>query len=232
MLCKENFLVVGGSGSIGNAIIHRLLKSGNNQVYATYNNQKIFIECDRLEIIQCDVTKHDYSNIVIPTIHHIVYCVGVSCYGNLFEAKYDEFVTQCDQQVYSPLEIIREYIKGENCLKDIVLIASDAGLAPNVNNSFYGLGKNMMISMANVLSKEFIKLGIRINVVAPGLTYSKMAENLCNNRNITILDEENRRIDKKLVDPEEIANLVYMLSMEESKHINGQVIEIKSGELS
>lgn len=230
MLCKENYLVVGGSGSIGYAIIERLLRDNNNYVYATYNNHMIDIECDRFEALQCDVTKHDYKNIVIPSVNHIVYCVGVCCFGNLFEANYDQFVTQCDQQVYSPLEIIREYIKHENNLKDIVLIASDAGLNPNLNNSFYGLAKSMMISMASVLANELIKQGIRINVIAPGLTYSKMAQNLCDRRNITILDEEKRRFDQRLVDPEEIADVVYLLSSKESKHINNQVIEIKSGE--
>mgnify|MGYP004454299499 CR=1 FL=1 len=223
----ETFLIVGASGDIGSAILKKILAM-ENTVIATYNTKKIEIINKNLEKIQCNVLEHNFDAIINDKINHIVYCVGESCYENLYNASYESFCIQCDLQVYAPLEIIRMALQKKSNIKTITFIASEAGINPSLNSSFYGLAKGMMINMAKVLAKDLIIKGIRVNVIAPGLTYSSMANRLCEKRNITIQEEEERRIDRKLVNPDEIAELCYLLTTHVFRHINGQVIRINS----
>lgn len=223
---KEKFLIIGASGCIGKSIMEKMLREGH-KVIATYNTCKIQ-NSELLEAVHCNLLQHNYDNLIKKEVNHIIYCVGQSCFHDLYKASHDEFLTQCDLNVYIPLEIIRRYMATENQIKTITFISSDSGISPTINSSFYGLSKGMMIILAQVLSNDLIEREVRVNVIAPSLTYSNMAQELCRRRGGTIEEEEDNRYDGRLILPEEIADMCYMLTRNEFRHINGQVIEIKS----
>jgi 3-oxoacyl-[acyl-carrier protein] reductase len=73
------------------------------------------------------------------------------------------------------------------------------------------------------LASEVARLGIRVNVVAPGLIETEMIQNLPN------------EIIKQIVPmgrvglPEEIAKVVRFLCSDEASYITGQVISVNGG---
>ena len=226
----SKYLVVGGSGSIGHKIIEQIISEGHT-VLATYNSHLPNVtesESSKVKYVKCNIIDHEFDEIINNQVEHIIYCIGTCCYHDLFSADYDEFQEQCNLQVYAPLDIIRKYMNKNNNLKSIILISSDAGVRPSIESSYYGMAKKLMIVMADILKDKLIHEGIRINTIAPGLTYSDMAVRLCKFRNIDISAEEYKRIDYKLVDTEEISNLCMFLTSDKANHINGQVIEINS----
>jgi 3-oxoacyl-[acyl-carrier protein] reductase len=73
------------------------------------------------------------------------------------------------------------------------------------------------------LASEVARLGIRVNVVAPGLIETEMIQNLPN------------EIIKQIIPmgrvglPEEIAKVVRFLCSDEASYITGQVISVNGG---
>ena len=91
----------------------------------------------------------------------------------------------------------------------------------------YAASKSALSTAIRVLSKELGKIQIRANIVAPGLTDTKVDENS------TEPDQINKFINelsiKKLGRADEIANLIHFLSSDDSSFITGQVISIDGG---
>lgn len=108
----------------------------------------------------------------------------------------------------------------------IINVASIAALDAHSGDSVYGAAKAALLTMSKSIACEVGKYNIRVNVVAPGPTDSdmikinreKIGESLVQN---SIMG----RLGKK----EEIANVIYFLSSDESSFINGQVIRVDGG---
>lgn len=111
----EKFLIVGASGDIGNTILKKVLAMGDI-VIATYNTKDIEDIDERLEKVQCNVLEHNFDKIINHEINHIIYCVGESCYENLYDATYETFCKQCDLQVFAPLKLINCFMQRSNTI--------------------------------------------------------------------------------------------------------------------
>ncbi len=109
----------------------------------------------------------------------------------------------------------------------IVAVSSSAAIDANEARMAYAASKSALSTAIRVLSKELGRIQIRANVVAPGLTDTKLM------RNSTEPDQINKFINelslKKLGKANEIANLIHFLSSEDSSFITGQIISIDGG---
>ena len=109
----------------------------------------------------------------------------------------------------------------------IVAVSSSAAIDANEARMAYAASKSALSTAIRVMSKELGKINIRANVVAPGLTDTKLM------RNSTQSDQIEKFIDelsiKRLGTAEEIANLIHFLSSDDSSFITGQIISIDGG---
>ena len=109
----------------------------------------------------------------------------------------------------------------------IVAVSSSAAIDANEARMAYAASKSALSTAIRVLSKELGRVQIRANVVAPGLTDTKLM------RNSTEPDQINKFINelslKKLGRADEIAKLIHFLSSEDSSFITGQIISIDGG---
>ena len=109
----------------------------------------------------------------------------------------------------------------------IVAVSSSAAIDANEARMAYAASKSALSTAIRVLSKELGRIQIRANVVAPGLTDTKLM------RNSTEPDQINKFINelslKKLGKANEIAKLIHFLSSEDSSFITGQIISIDGG---
>ena len=91
----------------------------------------------------------------------------------------------------------------------------------------YAASKSAFSTAIRVLSKELGKVNIRANVIAPGLTETKLM------RNSTEPEQINNFIEnlslRKIAEPKEVSDLIHFLSSEESSYITGQIISIDGG---
>lgn len=105
----------------------------------------------------------------------------------------------------------------------VVSISSAAALRGNRGQSNYSAAKAGLIAASQVVASEVSRLGIRVNVVAPGLVETDM-----------IADAPVGMIKKmipmaRLGRPEEVASVVRFLCTEDASYITGQVISVNGG---
>ena len=105
----------------------------------------------------------------------------------------------------------------------IVSISSVAGIMGNRGQANYAAAKAGLIGASRSVASEVARLGIRVNVVAPGLIQTEM-----------IQDAPVQKIKglipmARLGAPEEVARVVRFLCSEDASYISGQVISVNGG---
>ena len=121
--------------------------------------------------------------------------------------------------------ILKSMIKNKR--GSIVYISSSSALDGNEGRSAYSSAKAAIIAQAKVLSRELGVHNIRVNSIAPGLTNTDMMKK---NHKEKIISEMVSRISlRRIANPEEIANVVLLLSSDLTSYITGQVIRVDGG---
>lgn len=107
----------------------------------------------------------------------------------------------------------------------IVSISSVAALIGNRGQANYSATKAGLIGASRSVAAEVARLGIRVNVVAPGLIKTEMIKDVPLG-NIKALIPMAR-----IGQPEEVAKVVRFLCSEDASYITGQVISVNGGML-
>ena len=98
-----------------------------------------------------------------------------------------------------------------------------AGLFGNRGQANYSAAKAGLIGASRAVASEVARLGIRVNVVAPGLIETEMIKTAPVGSIKSLIPMA--RIGK----PEEVARVVKFLCSAEASYITGQVIAVNGG---
>ncbi len=106
---------------------------------------------------------------------------------------------------------------------NIVSISSVSAIMANRGQANYAAAKAGLIGASRSIASEVARLGIRVNIVAPGLIDTDMTRDLPLNNIKQIIPMA--RIGK----PEEVAKVVRFLCSDDASYITGQVIAVNGG---
>ncbi len=110
----------------------------------------------------------------------------------------------------------------------IVNLASIGGVSPEPGLGIYSVSKAALISLTQVLAKEWGKDNIRANVICPGLVKTDFSSALWQNEQILKHMMRNQAL-ARLAEPDDIASLALFLAADSSAFCTGGVYMADGG---
>lgn len=109
----------------------------------------------------------------------------------------------------------------------IVNVASINGLRGKHAQTNYSASKGGIIALSKALAREVGKFGVNVNVIAPGMVLTTMAEQLPPEFLEQAMDET---VLGRLASPEDCANAVAFLCSDRARHITGEILKVDGGQ--
>ncbi|MDP3098019.1 MAG: 3-oxoacyl-ACP reductase FabG [Syntrophales bacterium] len=233
-------VVTGGSRGIGRAIAVELAAHGYQIVITYKTNDEAAAETLRLireaggsaEAVKFDVGNAAEAEGAIndllgrlERIDVLVNNAGVTADGLFLIMPRRDWNAVIDTTLHGfynmTKPVLRKMLRRKS--GSIVSLSSVSALVGNRGQANYAAAKAGLIAASRVLSSEVARLGIRVNVVAPGLVHTDM-----------IRDAPQENIKQmipmgRIGRPEEVARVVRFLCSDDASYITGQVISVNGG---
>jgi len=233
-------LVTGASRGIGRAVALELSRDGYHVVVNFRSNEAKADETVALiqagggsaEKLRFDVADFAESQRCIeeliarrPSLDVLVNNAGITA-DNLFllmsEGDWNSVVSTNLNGFYNVTRpVIKAMMKAHR--GSVVSMSSLSALVGNRGQTNYSAAKAGLIAASRSLAAEVARLGIRINVVAPGLIRTDMTKDLPQERIREMIPM------RRVGEPEEVARVVCFLCSPDSSYITGQVISVNGG---
>jgi len=240
MFSKQIALVTGGSRGIGRAICLELAKSGAYVVVNFRSNTKAAEETLGLikqsggtgETVCFDVANQEETERNIETLltRHEAIDILVNNAGETADSLFvlmspEEWVKVLNTSLHGFYNVTKPVLmKMVNRRQgSIVTVSSVSARLGHRGQTNYSAAKAGLEGACRSLASEVARLGIRVNVVAPGLIETEM------------LQPVPRDMIKQIIPmgrvglPEEVAKVVRFLCSEDASYITGQIISVNGG---
>jgi 3-oxoacyl-[acyl-carrier protein] reductase len=233
-------LVTGGSRGIGRAIAIELAEAGYKVIITYKANDRAAEETlhsirskggsadkVRFDVADSREAAKQMDEIISQNqnLRILVNNAGVTADGLFMMMPEEDWDTVIQTTLKGFYNVTKPVIKrmARNRKGSVVSISSISALVGNRGQANYAAAKAGLIAASRALASEVARLGIRVNVVAPGLIDTEMIKGAPIERIKDIIPMA--RIGK----PEEVAKVVRFLCSDDASYITGQVISVNGG---
>ncbi|POA00369.1 SDR family oxidoreductase [Staphylococcus massiliensis CCUG 55927] len=228
-------LVLGGSGSIGKAIVHALLEKDYevilhyhhaqlNDLENEFKHQPVtFVQAD-LSQTEIDINAFDF----IQNLDALIYVSGQSLYGQLQDMN-DVTIDACyNLNVKHLIGLSRHFIDQlrQSDQGRIVVVSSIWGETGASFETIYSTMKGAQLAFVKALAKEVALTSVTVNALAPGIVRGRMTDDFDQSDLEAILEEIPQQ---RLIAPSEVAHACIYLLDPMSQSITGTVHRINGG---
>ena len=222
-------LVLGGSGTIGTAIVERLLEEGNEVIIQYFQSDLKALQDkykgEAVEFIQADLTQNIDLETTFAHIKYLdclIYSSGTALYGLLqdmsdidIDLSYNIHVKQLIRCCRYFIDLIRQSEFGR-----IIVISSIWGETGASMETIYSAMKSAQIGFVKALSQELAMTNVTVNAITPGFVSGNMSQVFNSDELKAILEELPQQ---RMINPCEIAHTCAYLWNPLAKSITGTV---------
>jgi len=236
---KQNIIVTGASGGIGNSIVEKLYETGAN-ILATGTNveklEQLKKKFDQIKVLAFDISKHDKienfindaSELLKGNLTCLINNAGITRDNLAIRMTNEEWSNVININLTSTFLMSKFAIKRmlKNKYGKIINITSVVGHTGNIGQSNYTASKAGIVAMSKSLAIEYAKKNININCISPGFISTAMTDKIDEKFKESIISKIPA---SRLGKPEDIANTVVFLASPKSDYINGETIHVNGG---
>ncbi|MBC8080597.1 MAG: 3-oxoacyl-ACP reductase FabG [Gorillibacterium sp.] len=240
---EQTVLITGASRGIGAAVAERFASAGMNIVIhykqsheaANETARKCSVHGSKVMTVTADIRSSEQllrmrekleTKGFVPDI--LVNNAGVAHYGllaDLAEDEWDQVIGVNLKGTFLTTQLFMEAMVRQKYGR-IVNISSIWGMAGASCEVAYSAAKGGLNAFTKALAKELAPSGVTVNAVAPGPVDTEMMSGFT--------QEEKNALKQEIpagrfAHPDEIASLVYYLSLPESSYITGQIVSASGG---
>ena len=233
-------LVTGGSGGIGAAVARRLAQDGLHVIVHAHRNlsqAEVVAETIRAAGGSAETVAFDVADAAVGTtalaalleagpIQVLINNAGIHADAPLAGMTSEQWHSVVDTTLHGFYHVTQPLLLPMLRTRwgRIVSISSVAGILGNRGQANYAAAKAGLHGASKSLAFEVATRGVTVNVVAPGIIQTSMAQAAFSKEQIDAMVPV-----KRAGTPEEVAALVSFLVAPEAAYITGQVISINGG---
>lgn len=233
-------IVTGGTSGIGFEVAKKYLNEGNIIVVASLDKQDIietsmkkFKEIGKAVFYKCNVAcLEECQAVVNETIRNfgkvdvLVNVAGVTGKRVKFiEADLNDFKNTIQINLMGSINmaqcVAKEMVKNKSGV--IINVGSICGFLANSESVGYHASKGGIKMVTQALAKELSPDGIRVVSVAPGWVKTAMVDETTEQLGSVL------HLKQRVIEPFEVANAIYLLSLDEASAINGTTVMVDDG---
>lgn len=244
LLVGKNAVITGCARGIGASILERFAQHGAN-VWACVRqiNDQVTESCgalaDRYGVrvmpLSFDITNREEVKQAVRIIaksdlpiNTLVNNAGIS-YNALHQMTTEAILReQMEVNFFAPFLLTQQLVKLmlRHTPGTIVTLSSVVALDANLGRAAYGASKAAILCATRALSREVATMGIRANVIAPGVTQTDMIRDMKEE----IIAEVVLGTDmRRMGEPVDIADVAVFLASDLSSYMTGQVLRVDGG---
>ena len=223
---NKKFLIIGGSSGIGAALADKL--KDHARVIATYHHHQKKSE-GNVQYIHYDINGADELEIGTDPIDGLVYCPGTINLKPFHRLTAKDFMNDFEINLMGAVKVMQAMLpllKKAN-QASVVLFSTVAVQLGMGFHSSVAASKGAVEGFARSLAAELAPK-IRVNVIAPSITDTPLAEKILNTSE-KMQASEKRHPLQKIGTPANLASMAAFLLSDDASWITGQIMKVDGG---
>jgi 3-oxoacyl-[acyl-carrier protein] reductase len=244
---EKTALIIGSTGGIGMEVARTLLTEGFNLILHYHSNKTLAVELKKeLEaktdkkviIVQANILIDSEVTDMIKTIsryfNNVSALINTSTVGfgniKIENVEWSDLLAQLEINIKSNLCIVQNILPlmEELSYGKIVFLTSQYTEQVPQQNIHYVTAKSALNGFSKALAIDLATRGIRVNLVSPGMTDTKLVADVPEKVKLTTAAKTPLR---RLAKPKDVAEAISYLVTEKSDFLTGETIRVNGGQV-